>query len=101
MTDKPKMSDPADAAWRERHADALAHGWRERFRTSSGFDVDPLYTPAALEREQWSFERDVGYPGEPPYTRGFTPAATAPSSGRWRCTRASARPKTRTSATAT
>jgi methylmalonyl-CoA mutase N-terminal domain/subunit len=75
MSDKPKTSDaPAEHAWRERHADALAHGWRERFRTSSGFDVDPLYTPDTLAREQWSFERDVGYPGEPPYTRGFTPA---------------------------
>src|ERR1700681_2903144 len=31
-------------------------------------DPDPLYTPANLQ--DWDFDRDVGYPGEFPYTRG-------------------------------
>src|SRR6202171_339975 len=31
-------------------------------------DPDPLYTPANLQN--WDYDRDVGYPGEFPFTRG-------------------------------
>ena len=34
-------------------------------------DPAPLYTPANLEH--WDYDRDVGYPGEFPYTRGVQP----------------------------
>jgi methylmalonyl-CoA mutase N-terminal domain/subunit len=36
--------------------------------TSSGIPVHPLYTPADLEH--WDYARQVGYPGEYPFTRG-------------------------------
>ncbi len=36
--------------------------------TSSHIPVRPLYTPADLAA--WDYNRDVGYPGEFPYTRG-------------------------------
>ena len=36
--------------------------------TSSHIPVRPLYTPADLAA--WDYDRDVGYPGEFPYTRG-------------------------------
>jgi methylmalonyl-CoA mutase N-terminal domain/subunit len=36
--------------------------------TSSHIPVRPLYTPGELER--WDYDRQVGYPGEYPYTRG-------------------------------
>src|ERR1700685_4462320 len=36
--------------------------------TSSHIAVRPLYTPADLAT--WDYDRDVGYPGEFPYTRG-------------------------------
>src|ERR1035441_8259554 len=36
--------------------------------TSSHIAVRPLYTPADLAA--WDYNRDVGYPGEFPYTRG-------------------------------
>src|SRR3954451_17220697 len=39
--------------------------------TSSHIEVKPLYTPAELE--QWDYDRDVGFPGEPPFTRGVQP----------------------------
>jgi methylmalonyl-CoA mutase, N-terminal domain len=42
--------------------------------TSSHIPVNPLYTPAELVskdwNKDWSYDRDVGYPGEFPYTRG-------------------------------
>ena len=36
--------------------------------TSSHIAVSPLYTPTDLA--EWDYERDLGYPGEFPYTRG-------------------------------
>src|SRR3984893_86620 len=39
------------------------------FTTVSGFPIQRLYTPADLEG--WSPDRDLGFPGEPPYTRGI------------------------------
>ena len=40
-------------------------------QTSSHIPVRPLYTPADLVG--WDFDRDVGYPGQFPYTRGVQP----------------------------
>ena len=39
------------------------------FTTVSGYPIQRLYTPADLSG--WDAERDLGYPGEPPYTRGI------------------------------
>jgi methylmalonyl-CoA mutase N-terminal domain/subunit len=39
--------------------------------TSSHIEVKPLYTPAELEG--WEHDRDVGFPGESPFTRGVQP----------------------------
>src|SRR6266446_2094150 len=39
-------------------------------QTSSHIPVRPLYTPADLAAWDWDYDRDVGYPGEFPYTRG-------------------------------
>ena len=41
-----------------------------RFTTISGVPIRRLYTPADLP-ENWSDEKDLGYPGQPPYTRGI------------------------------
>jgi methylmalonyl-CoA mutase, N-terminal domain len=37
-------------------------------QTSSQIPVHPLYTPSDLA--EWDYDRDVGYPGEFPFTRG-------------------------------
>jgi methylmalonyl-CoA mutase N-terminal domain/subunit len=39
------------------------------FTTVSGFPIRRLYTPADLSG--WDANRELGYPGEPPYTRGI------------------------------
>jgi methylmalonyl-CoA mutase, N-terminal domain len=39
--------------------------------TISGIDVDPLYTPDSVDLD---YERDLGFPGEPPFTRGVYPS---------------------------
>ena len=41
----------------------------ERFTTVSGHPIRQLYTPADLRN--WDPRRDLGQPGEPPYTRGI------------------------------
>jgi methylmalonyl-CoA mutase N-terminal domain/subunit len=45
------------------------HG-NARFSTISNVPVGRLYTPADLP-EDWSEEKYLGYPGQPPYTRGI------------------------------
>ena len=39
--------------------------------TSSHIPIRPFYTPAELR--DWDYERQVGYPGDSPYTRGIQP----------------------------
>jgi methylmalonyl-CoA mutase N-terminal domain/subunit len=41
-----------------------------RFTTISGVPIRRLYTQADLP-EDWTYEKYLGYPGEPPYTRGI------------------------------
>ncbi|MGA3210408.1 MAG: methylmalonyl-CoA mutase family protein [Terriglobales bacterium] len=41
-----------------------------RFTTISGHPIRRLYTPADLPAD-WSYDQYLGYPGEPPYTRGI------------------------------
>jgi methylmalonyl-CoA mutase N-terminal domain/subunit len=43
----------------------------QRFTTVSGHPIRQLYTPVDLAN--WDPERDLGHPGEPPYTRGIHP----------------------------
>ena len=45
---------------------------RERFLTDSGIDIDPLYGPGDHEAGT-GYLRDLGFPGEFPYTRGVQP----------------------------
>src|SRR5437764_15265789 len=42
------------------------------FETISGHEVRPLYTEEDLA--EWDAERDLGFPGEHPYTRGVYPS---------------------------
>ncbi|MDQ2051791.1 methylmalonyl-CoA mutase family protein [Natronolimnohabitans sp. A-GB9] len=49
-----------------------AHGERkDRFGTVSNHEVDRLYTPDDIA--DVDFDEDIGFPGEPPYTRGPYP----------------------------
>ena len=46
---------------------------RESFKTDSGLTIDSLYCPEDLAAEGFDYRRDLGYPGEEPYTRGVQP----------------------------
>jgi len=58
MSDKTKI---ADAAGKSRSMPTEQ-------QTASHIPINPLYTPTDLEN--WNYDRDVGYPGEFPFTRG-------------------------------
>jgi methylmalonyl-CoA mutase N-terminal domain/subunit len=46
---------------------------RDRFATSSDLEISELYTAATLGATGFEPERDLGLPGEPPFTRGVQP----------------------------
>ncbi|MEW6667599.1 MAG: methylmalonyl-CoA mutase family protein [Thermodesulfobacteriota bacterium] len=46
---------------------------KERFVNDVGIEIERLYTPLHLEKMDFSYERDLGYPGEYPFARGVTP----------------------------
>jgi methylmalonyl-CoA mutase N-terminal domain/subunit len=62
--------------WREttrRRAVENAPERRERFETTSGIEIRDLYTPDDLDAVGFDPERDLGFPGEFPFTRGVQP----------------------------
>jgi methylmalonyl-CoA mutase N-terminal domain/subunit len=66
--------DPGRERWRKTtRAKALesAAERKERFETSSGIEIRDLYTPA--DTVDLDEDRDLGRPGEFPYTRGVQP----------------------------
>jgi len=70
------MPDDAKSArrnWQEALAKTLERSAerRERFETSSGIEVERLYTPEHLDGH--NPEKQLGYPGLYPYTRGVYP----------------------------
>jgi methylmalonyl-CoA mutase N-terminal domain/subunit len=71
--DDAKAMDEARAAWEARLLKpGLAKGERKGpFTTSGGAPVAPLYTPADVRGEDYL--RDLGFPGQPPFTRGVQP----------------------------
>ena len=68
MYDRAELERIAAEKLRWNNAVAGETERKTRFVTSSGLDVQPVYTPSDLER--FDYLRDLGLPGEYPYTRG-------------------------------
>ena len=69
----PGTADPAVERWRattRARALGAAPERRARFSTSSDLEIADLYTAADLEAARFDPARDLGLPGEPPFTRG-------------------------------
>ncbi|MGB8522643.1 MAG: methylmalonyl-CoA mutase family protein, partial [Candidatus Acidiferrales bacterium] len=70
--DAKRKPSPAELKWEEKTLRPTLEKSPERpadFTTVSSYPIRRLYTPADLP--DWNPERDLGYPGEPPYTRGI------------------------------
>jgi methylmalonyl-CoA mutase N-terminal domain/subunit len=59
------------SAWREELYDRTPERQGELFTTISGAENEPLYTPENVEID---YDRDLGYPGVYPFTRGVYPS---------------------------
>ncbi len=57
--------------WRENVYDRAPERTDELFSTISGIDVEPLQTPDSVDVD---YARDLGFPGEYPFTRGVYPS---------------------------
>ncbi len=64
--------------WREETLAPAVSRYPERrpdFETDSGLPIDALYAPEDLADRGHDYARDIGFPGEFPYTRGVQPSA--------------------------
>ena len=70
-TEKDTGAADSTARWRRESYNASPERQGELFSTISGLENEPLHTPDTTPVDN---ERDLGYPGEPPYTRGIYPS---------------------------
>ena len=72
VADEPRAVSPAEKEWEKRILDPSLKRSPERhteFTTVSGYPIRRLYTESDLA--DWDMDRDLGLPGQPPYTRGI------------------------------
>ncbi len=72
MSEKLEQIRKAQADWEKRMLDGEKKfpNRSDKFTTWSDMEVPLLSTPLDLERENFDYMRDLGFPGEYPYTRG-------------------------------
>ncbi|MFC2065846.1 methylmalonyl-CoA mutase family protein [Chloroflexota bacterium] len=61
--------------WQERHKEEFKKEQKPEaeFLSESGIPIRRVYTPLDLEEKGFEYEKDLGMPGDFPYTRGLTP----------------------------
>src|SRR3954447_9309586 len=69
-TEDPRALSKTDA-WRKEQYESSPERQGELFSTISGIENEPLYTPDTVDVD---YERDLGYPGAYPFTRGVYPS---------------------------
>jgi methylmalonyl-CoA mutase, N-terminal domain len=67
---EPEQPSPTEQ-WRDELYDGKPERQGELFSTISGVENEPLYTP---DNAGLDYERDLGYPGVHPFTRGVYPS---------------------------
>src|SRR5438874_5172087 len=70
-TEDPRARPAGTAEWKRELYDAKPEHEGELFTTISGLENEPLYTPDNVEID---YDRDLGYPGVYPFTRGVYPS---------------------------
>jgi methylmalonyl-CoA mutase, N-terminal domain len=68
--DRPEVGGGTEE-WREQLYEAAPERQGELFSTISGLENGPLYTPDTVDVD---YDRDLGYPGVFPFTRGVYPS---------------------------
>ena len=70
-TEDPRARSDSTAEWKRELYEAKPERDGELFSTISGLENEPLYTPDNVEVDH---DRDLGFPGVYPYTRGVYPS---------------------------
>ena len=70
-TTEDRRTDPPTGEWKRELYDAVPEREGELFSTISGLENEPLATPDTVEVD---YDRDLGYPGVYPFTRGVYPS---------------------------
>jgi methylmalonyl-CoA mutase, N-terminal domain len=70
-TEDPRAGLDSTAEWKGELYEAMPEREGELFTTISGLENEPLYTPDNVEID---YDRDLGYPGVYPFTRGVYPS---------------------------
>src|SRR5438094_827330 len=70
-TEDPRADASGTGEWKRELYDASPERQGELFSTISGLENDPLYAPDGVEID---YDRDLGRPGEYPFTRGIYPS---------------------------
>ncbi|MFL5965768.1 MAG: methylmalonyl-CoA mutase, partial [Gaiellaceae bacterium] len=70
-TEDPRAELDSTSEWRRELYDAKPERSGELFSTISGLENEPLYTPDTV---QVDYDRELGYPGVYPFTRGVYPS---------------------------
>lgn len=68
--------EQAKRAWEEQCLKPALEAFPERrkhFLTDIGLTIERLYTPLELQRVNFDYEKDLGFPGQFPFTRGISP----------------------------
>jgi methylmalonyl-CoA mutase N-terminal domain/subunit len=68
---RARSGDDSTAEWKRELYEATPEREGELFSTISGLENEPLYTPDSVDID---YERDLGYPGVYPFTRGVYPS---------------------------
>jgi len=78
------------AEWEKKHQDEFKTETKSEYVSESGIPIKRVYTPLDLAEKGFDYMKDVGLPGEYPYTRGNT--ATGYRSRLWDITGYSGKP---------
>jgi methylmalonyl-CoA mutase N-terminal domain/subunit len=70
-TEDPRAQSDSTAEWKRELYEVSPERQGEFFTTISGLENEPLYTPDNAEID---YQRDLGYPGVYPFTRGVYPS---------------------------
>src|SRR3954468_14770566 len=70
-TEDPRARADGTAEWKRELYDAKPEREGELFSTMSGIENEPLYSPESVAVD---YDRDLGYPGVFPFTRGVYPS---------------------------
>jgi methylmalonyl-CoA mutase N-terminal domain/subunit len=70
-TEDPRARSDSTAEWKRKLYEATEERQGELSTTISGLENEPLYTPDTVEI---AYDRDLGYPGVYPFTRGVYPS---------------------------